>query len=187
MSLNTPNNMGNFTGFSDPIANEFMTAIFKMKHSMHSISKLMLENVTLDSVQNGLTLSTGESLTLRFYSQNDTKCCSKMAGGENENSDSLETADKIGQKLQFSNAAISQITNKLVEKGLVTRETDQNDRRKQVVTLTELGKNVVETTLEQSEKIMKEIIDEFGNNKMNQLIELLDEFYKSIEKNKEGK
>ena len=55
------------------------------------------------------------------------------------------TISEMAEKLGVSNAAASQLLEKLVQQGFISRSEDPNDRRSKIVTSTEKGRKMLET------------------------------------------
>lgn len=53
------------------------------------------------------------------------------------------TVGEIGQMLDVSNAAVSQMTDRLVKAGLIERREDPDDRRVKILTLSEMGEQLM--------------------------------------------
>ncbi len=54
----------------------------------------------------------------------------------------------LGEEMGVTNAAASQLLDKLVQQGLVTRAEDPQDRRNKLITLTEAGMRVSEQSMQ---------------------------------------
>ena len=87
----------------------------------------------------------------------------------------LHTAE-LQKKLFISKPAVSQMYKSLEKKGYIYRETDKNDRRKVVVTLTPKGHEILQQVKEYFDDRLAEIITEFGEENTIQLIELFNRF-----------
>ena len=54
----------------------------------------------------------------------------------------------IGERFDITNAAASQLIDKLVQSGLIQREEDPSDRRAKLLNLTDKGRNLIQRGLE---------------------------------------
>ena len=66
----------------------------------------------------------------------------------------------------------------LFEKGLVSRQPDTQDRRKQTVVITDAGRRIIHEKLGEAEAIAERIETVIGKEKLNQLLDILDDFQK---------
>ena len=69
----------------------------------------------------------------------------------------------------------SRIVQTLVEKGLVTRFPDTTDRRRQTVSITSAGRQLIEDNLEQALAVAKRIEAVLGKEKLKTLLDILTE------------
>jgi len=72
----------------------------------------------------------------------------------------------------------TRIVQTLLEKGLVTRQADDRDRRKQTVAITKAGRAIIDTKLPEAQAIAARIEDVIGKKKLAQLLEILEDFQK---------
>ncbi|NOZ62616.1 MAG: MarR family transcriptional regulator [Calditrichaeota bacterium] len=82
----------------------------------------------------------------------EAKCLRKMNGF-----DSL-TVNQLAHELNLTSSRITRITDSLVAKGYVLRETDSHDRRVYNLTLTEKGKKLAGDLIDGYKKIHSEIL-----------------------------
>jgi len=71
--------------------------------------------------------------------------------------------------------SLSRILRTLDEKRLVTRTQDANDRRRNTVRITNLGLSILQFNAPESERIFEQLEVRLGDDKMEQLLALLDE------------
>lgn len=69
----------------------------------------------------------------------------------------------------------TRILQTLTSKGLVTREPNAQDRRRQTVTITEAGRKIINDNATQSRAIAMQVEEALGKDKVRQLLDLLDE------------
>lgn len=72
----------------------------------------------------------------------------------------------------------TRIVQTLVEKGFVIRQPDARDRRKQTVAITDAGRRIIDGKLEEAEAIAARIEAVIGKEKLNRLLDILDDFQK---------
>lgn len=69
----------------------------------------------------------------------------------------------------------TRIVQTLVEKGLVTRTPDTQDRRRQTVAITKAGRRIIEDNLDQAREIARHFETVLGKKKQRRLLNLLGE------------
>jgi len=72
----------------------------------------------------------------------------------------------------------TRIVQTLLEKGLVTRQADEKDRRRQTVAITSEGRAIIENKLEDARAIAAHIEEVIGKEKLAQLLDILEDFQK---------
>lgn len=71
--------------------------------------------------------------------------------------------------------SLTRILQKLEAKGLIERETDPMDRRRQVVVVTEPGRALITENLDAALDLMRQVEDRMGHEKYARLLDLLNE------------
>lgn len=71
--------------------------------------------------------------------------------------------------------SLTRILQKLEDKGYITRERDDTDRRRQIIRCTDAGRGVIMANLDTSRRILTELRENLGEEKHEVLIELLNE------------
>ena len=89
-----------------------------------------------------------------------------------ELNDKVKISD-ISNKLNISNAAVSQVIGSLESKKLLTREFSLEDRRVVYVALTKEGINMLENTQKLMNKFMDILVDKMGKEDSEELIRIL--------------
>ena len=92
---------------------------------------------------------------------------------------------KMQKMLHISKPAISYILNTLEKKNYITREIDPKDRRKVSISATPEGKAAAEESMKRYDELWSEILSQFGEDNMKELIRLihgLDELYENFSK-----
>nr|WP_319386544.1 homoprotocatechuate degradation operon regulator HpaR [uncultured Roseibium sp.] len=72
----------------------------------------------------------------------------------------------------------TRIVQTLLEKGLVTRQADEKDRRKQTVAITEAGRKIIFDKLDEAQAIAARIEEVIGRKRLSELLDILDDFQK---------
>ncbi len=75
----------------------------------------------------------------------------------------------LGEDLNISNAAVSQLLEKLVQQGLVERTEDPVDRRNKRIVITPLGERLVEESLQVQLRWLDSIAKQFTPEEQTQL------------------
>lgn len=87
-----------------------------------------------------------------------------------------QDATKLASRSALLMPSQTRILQTLSAKGLVTREANPLDRRKQTVQITGAGRQIIEENAEQARAIAQQVEDALGKDKVRQLLDLLDEF-----------
>ena len=91
---------------------------------------------------------------------------------------STQLADKVG----VTRSAISQMVNRLSEKGLVQRVPDDVDRKIAYIELTGNAKEHYNAQRKRMGEVVAKVVADFGADKANQMLKLVDEFCDSVYK-----
>jgi DNA-binding MarR family transcriptional regulator len=86
------------------------------------------------------------------------------------------SGEKIRNELSVTKPAVSQMLASLEKKGFLTRETNKENRRCIVLSLTEKGTRFIEKTEKETDKRLAGIISRFGKNDTRSLITLINRF-----------
>ena len=71
--------------------------------------------------------------------------------------------------------SLTRIIRAMEEEGLATRATDPEDRRKTIATITDAGSALIVAHMAESNAIFARLERDFGHEKLEQLLDLLDE------------
>ncbi len=71
--------------------------------------------------------------------------------------------------------SLTRIIRAMEEEGLATRATDPEDRRKTIASITDAGRALIVAHLAESNAIFARLERDFGHEKLEQLLDLLDE------------
>jgi DNA-binding MarR family transcriptional regulator len=86
---------------------------------------------------------------------------------------------EVAQGLSMSYSAASQLTERLVKKGLVTRCDKEHDRRLSEIRLTETGSSIVERIKSRRLESMSPILKRMDNTSRKAMVEHLEEFIRA--------
>ena len=89
---------------------------------------------------------------------------------------STELADKVG----VTRSAISQMVNRLSAKGLVKRVPDDVDKKIAYIELDGKAKEMYLAQRKKMGEVVNKVINDFGVDKANQMIKLVEEFSDSV-------
>ncbi len=92
---------------------------------------------------------------------------------------STELADKVG----VTRSAISQVVNRLSAKGLVKRVPDDVDKKIAYIELDGKAKEMYLAQRKKMGEVVNKVINDFGVDKANQMIKLVEEFSDSVYRN----
>ncbi|HCS14435.1 MAG TPA: hypothetical protein DIV56_01765 [Lachnospiraceae bacterium] len=86
--------------------------------------------------------------------------------------DTSITAGMISERLDISTARVAVLLKKMVAKGLITKEKDPIDARVTIVKLTEYGRETIEHMWADVKAQMGKVIDEIGEDRLLEYIEI---------------
>lgn len=89
-------------------------------------------------------------------------------------------AGELAQKSFLLAPSLTRILQYLEAEGLIRRESDSADQRKSVVSLTDHGRRLFDRIAPQSEAMYSDIETAFGKERLNELYELLADFYRML-------
>lgn len=79
----------------------------------------------------------------------------------------------IGESFDITNAAASQLVDKLVQSGLIQREEDPNDRRAKRLSLTDKGRKLIRQGMEERHRWVDQLAAELTAQERDTVIEAL--------------
>ncbi len=83
---------------------------------------------------------------------------------------------KLSENASLLLPSQTRIVQTLVEKGLVTRQADPSDRRRQTVAITPAGQKIILDNLDEAKRLAIHIETVIGKEKVDQLLDILEEF-----------
>jgi DNA-binding MarR family transcriptional regulator len=93
----------------------------------------------------------------------------------------------IGERFDISNAAASQLVEKLVQAEYIERAEDPSDRRAKVLQLTPKGKDLIKTGFNERYRWMDELTSRMNSEEHKKVAEALDILTKAAQKLEEKK
>ncbi|RCK74259.1 MAG: Transcriptional regulator, MarR family [Anaerolineae bacterium] len=84
------------------------------------------------------------------------------------------TVSDVGEEFGISSAAASQMLDRLVQQGFLTRQEHPQDRRVKQNSLTEAGKQIIEASMNAHQSLVAEWVKRIDANTQWQLLPLLD-------------
>lgn len=85
-------------------------------------------------------------------------------------------SSELARRLNITRSAVSQIVTKLENRGIVKRTASPTDRKIFYVVLSETSLAVFKQQCEEANKLINRVVEEFGKEKTDKLIELYEEF-----------
>lgn len=134
-----------------------------------------LKNELIDSVN---SLST-EEFFLKMFSALQGEMAVLMYIYRN---DCCASPSSISNALKITKARVTAVSNSLIDKELIKLERNQADRRKVNLYLTEKGINKIEKDLDALDKRICYILNELGEEKVKDLINIIDDISNIIKK-----
>lgn len=135
----------------------------ELARSIRNFSKLNMRSMWT-------IMSHGQFVTLDIIKR--TTACEGAEGGV--------SVSAIAKHAHKPMSAISRNLGKLEDDGLIERRPDPDDRRNTLVTLTEQGREAHERTWEKFNEYLSLVIEEYGEDRICQLIDDLDDCYSAM-------
>ena len=96
-------------------------------------------------------------------------------------------SSELAKRLGVTRSAISQIVMKLENKGIVKRVPSKTDKKIAYVRLSDAAESAFERHCLCANRFMQEVISEFGEERMNNLVAEYDELFRIMDKVKKNK
>jgi len=90
------------------------------------------------------------------------------------------TAGTISDRLDISTARVAVLLKKMDVKGFITKEKDPIDARVTIVNLTDFGRKTIESMWEEVKSQMGKVIDEIGEERLLEYIEISKEIRRIV-------
>ena len=91
------------------------------------------------------------------------------------------SADQVCQRTQIEKSVVSRAIARLLERHLVTREIDENDKRRSILRLSETGLSVYDEVMPMSEEFEKKLLGALSKTEKETLSALLDKLQAKAE------
>ncbi len=91
------------------------------------------------------------------------------------------SADEVSDKTQIEKSILSRAINKLLQRNLIDREFDSDDRRRSILVLTQTGWSVYEVVVPISYEYEQQLLTCFSKEEQAQLSVFLDRLYKHVD------
>ena len=105
-----------------------------------------------------------------------------LAQIENERLISTQLAKRLG----VTRSSVSQMVAKLEKDGVVYREADDVDRKIAYIRMTEAAEQLCEAELKKWTNAICKVLDDFGEEKLDQMLGLIEEFIKVSKRIRDG-
>ncbi len=117
-------------------------------------------------------------ILLSYFAQLDLTTLSLMKSIEDNSPDSDHNIYMfdLQDELRISRGAISQIASNLEKKGYLVRETDKNNRRKQIVTLTSEGREAMRQSDAEFDEMLTAFLTQLGEHDAHEMVRLFNRF-----------
>ena len=87
----------------------------------------------------------------------------------------------VSRRMMISKPAATQVVNRMVDRGLMERLSDENDRRVVYIRATEAGRTFYEEKMDRNLTLVDRVVDRMGEEDANDLTALLNRFFDSID------
>lgn len=91
-------------------------------------------------------------------------------------------SSELARRIGVTRSAISQIVNKMEERGIVKRVPAPNDRKIAFIQLSENTRGIYEEQCKQADDMFKKIVAVYGKDKMESYIASCNEFVETVKK-----
>ena len=86
----------------------------------------------------------------------------------------------VSRRMMISKPAATQVVNRLVDRDLVERLSDESDRRVVYIHATEAGRDFYETKMDRNLNLVDRVVERMGEDRANSLASLLNCFFDAI-------
>lgn len=117
-------------------------------------------------------------ILLSYFAELDLTTISLMKSIEDNSRDSDHNIYMfdLQDELRISRGAISQMASSLEKKGYLVRETDKNNRRKQIVTLTAEGREAMQQAEAEFDTVLTVFLTRLGEDDTHEMVRLFNRF-----------
>ena len=150
---------------NDELTRDLLHALFCFKKASGAVSRSLADS-------GGSALSAAELSALG---------CIDRRGAENCGAADQTTHHAMHETLSVSKAAVSQMLGSLEKRGFIRRETDRDNRRKIIITVTKKGKSAIDKGQKRMDDLMSRIIEQFGEKDARNFTRLLERFAEVVD------
>ena len=150
---------------NDELTRDLLHALFCFKQAAGSVSRFLS-----DPDEGGLSVAELSALG-----------CIDRCGAENCGVADQTTHHAMHETLAVSKAAVSQMLGSLEKRGFIRRDTDRDNRRKIIITVTKKGKSAIDKGQKRMDDLTSRIIEQFGEKDAQQFVRLLKRFAEAVE------
>ncbi|MBQ7798191.1 MAG: winged helix-turn-helix transcriptional regulator [Clostridia bacterium] len=86
----------------------------------------------------------------------------------------------ISKDMQISRARVTMLIRKLISKGFAVKQRSKTDARKEIITITNKGRDEVNTIKQKILGDVNKLIDKLGFDKVNQFLEISKEIHETL-------
>ncbi len=91
-------------------------------------------------------------------------------------------AINLSQDMQISRARVTMLLRKLISRGFVLKQRSKLDARKEIITITNIGRDEVNKIKQKVLGDVNRLIDKLGMDKVNEFLELSKEIHETLHK-----
>lgn len=88
---------------------------------------------------------------------------------------------QLAEILDIRPSSLTELLSKLEDRGLITRTTDEDDKRVTKVSITDEGKKIIENDDESADKMLDTVFEGLSDDEVNELSQLFDKLNTSLE------
>ena len=136
-------------------------------HALYALLERLTKLVRSEAFGDSETTSALAALTLLFQEEH-------LAG------DTPVRMTDVSRRLAISKPAATQVVNRLVEKGLVERLSDENDRRVVYIRATDAGSAFYAEKMDRNLSMVDRVVNRMGEAEVYALAEHLNSFFDAI-------
>jgi DNA-binding MarR family transcriptional regulator len=149
----------------DKTKQDLLHSLFCIKKTVNSIFRYVL-----NAKEDGISIAELSALgCIENHCENDCNTADQT------------THNAMHETLAVSKAAVSQMLSSLEKRDYIQRETDRDNRRKIIITLTKKGKAAVDIAEKNMDALLLCIIERFGEEDSRNLVRLLDRFAETVD------
>ena len=143
-------------------------------HALYALLERLMKLVRSQAFGDSETTGALAALTLLFQEQ-------QLEG------DTPVRMTDVSRRMMISKPAATQVVNRLVDRGLVERLSDESDRRVVYIRATEAGRAFYEEKMDRNLNLVDRVVDRMGMESADDLASLLNHFFDAIDLETEEK